>query len=189
MRTLYHGRVASRTKQRVVGLAGVGAAIALLILGAFHPGWIRPRLASDESRIGLLNARICYYGDCLEEAPLGEVLDDTSIYDKTALTTFASALAASFFLLVCGIYALLRRYPNWPVQPSSLALLCCAVSLIAGATSVASNPFKTAGWSPGPGFVILGAGVTAGLIGAIALGRIKPENDDDGWFGGSFDDV
>lgn len=166
---------------RAVGLAV--AAAALLIGGAFSSRWIVGTDFDIETRVGLRHHVTCIEGDCTPVS-LAEVAASPAApagagtFRALAAVAFWAGLAASLALLLAAALAALARPVHWPVAPESAAILTSIACIGLAVAVLVSHPYQAAGWGTGPGFLIYGAGATAGLLAGILLGRL-PRDDID----------
>lgn len=173
-------------KGKITGFVAAAVAVALLLLAAFSNSWLIGRNYDIESKVGLRSVDTCVDETCTRVS-----LSDwsQSAYAPDGLSTFRTLGMISFVLALGSVAAMLMllayrargKPPNWPVHPGSIGLLLSISLLMLGVLTLALHPFKSSGWSTGPGFMLLAGGDVAALLAALILGRSE-EPTVDNWF-------
>ena len=184
----------SRAPNRWLAIAlGLGAA-ACLIFAAFSQQWLVNNSSADDVGFGLRGNHICeqYRGEtqCDGESNSGYVArmrefgpaaarNTSGVFAPMGWATFVLLLAAAAGLVAAGALALANKQPDWPMAPTTVALLALICGLITGCVFLATKPGEAGMIGAGPAFWIFGAGAVVGIAGAQMLARVNRPVDPD----------
>jgi hypothetical protein len=142
----------------------------------------------------LRGARIALHPDAgtcvsLSTSELNDLIGGLDLLNRAKLTSgafpiagwiaFGGCLAAAAALAVAWVIALLRRRPELPVSPPSIALVGVFVAMGAGCVFVATKPGPSGMVGVDLGFWAFGAGTVVAIVSAQLLARvIRPVDRD-----------
>lgn len=191
-----------------------------LVVAAFSPKWLAGSL-DDRRGIGLRSYDACFHGcsvgtnaemiDRIEAEIEAIILANATRTEReqeavprppwhgfpvVGWITFVASLVTAAGLLVAAALAIARKRTEWPILPTTIAVLGLIVAIITGCVFVATKPdaveLMGVGWS----FMAFGGAAVVGLASVFPLNRqIRPIDEELGeasatmsW-GGSRDDV
>jgi hypothetical protein len=178
------------------GLCAVAAACALY--GAFTKSWLVNASRYTELGFGLRSNYECassYSYEGAEQACTSysnaafidkwrDMGSDAARLTSSAFvpmgwTTFVVALLAAFGLAAAAAYGVAKRSPNWPIAPTTIALLGVMIGLITGCIFVATKPGPGGMVGVGLSFWIFGIGCVMGIAGAQMMARVNRPRDEE----------
>jgi hypothetical protein len=100
-------------------------------------------------------------------------------FPVAGLVTFIVLLAAAVGLIVAAALAVMKRRPELPISPTTVALLGLMIGLISGCVFVATKPGGVGAVGVAWSFWAFGIGAVAGIAAAQLLARqIRPADPD-----------
>jgi hypothetical protein len=176
--------------------AGVGAGvlgIAALLLGLQSKQWVVGTDFGIETHVGLRVMELCQvvrpepegpgeevcstisHGDIAQSASKRDGFDTFSLVSRI---TFYAGLATVGVLLIVILLALIGRFPNFGMAPSTLAILLSFATTLLVVATLAIHPWKEIGWGTGYSIFLAGGGAAGCLLSSILLGRLRPPVED-----------
>jgi hypothetical protein len=89
---------------------------------------------------------------------------------------------ATVSLLVALVFLLLKKRPALPIMPTTTGLLGIVTALFAGCIYVATKPGAAIYVGMSNGFIAYGAGIVAGLVGALMINKLQRPVDESGGY-------
>lgn len=176
--------------------AGVGAGvlgIAALLLGLQSKQWVVGTDFGIETHVGLRVMELCQEVRPAPDGPDEEVCatlshddiarsaskqDGFETFSLVSHITFYAGLATVGVLLIVILLALIGRFPNFGIAPSTLAILLSFATTLLVAVTLAIHPWKEIGWGTGYSIFLAGFGAAGCLLSSILLGRLRPPVED-----------
>lgn len=93
--------------------------------------------------------------------------------------TLGCALLGALSLAACAALVLARKRVQWPIMPTTTAILGIAIGLITGCVFVATKPGPPGYVGVHLGFWLFGAGVILGIGAALLLNKLLRPDDPD----------
>jgi hypothetical protein len=173
----------------VVGLAGIAA----LLFGLQSTQWVVGTDYGIQTHVGLRVMELCQEVQPAAESPGEEACsrishddiaqspsnrDGFETFALVSLITFVAGLSAAALLLLVVLLAVLGRFPDLPVSPSTLAILASFATLVLVAITLAIHPWKDIGWGTGYAIYLAGGGAAGCLFASVILGQLRPSVQD-----------
>ncbi|MBA3453971.1 MAG: hypothetical protein H0T42_12825 [Deltaproteobacteria bacterium] len=177
---------APKKDPRTLAIGLAIAAAVLLAFAAFSRTWVARPNSIGFGPMGCTSCNLETDGNMSNGAFI-EMLRGTGIDEKFTSGAFAPMGWATFALCLIGALGLLggaalaykKKRPDWPMAPTTAALMATMLSLITGCVFVATKP-------GGPGFVgvslgfwAFGVGAVMGIVAAQMLAKINRPVDPD----------
>ena len=175
------------------------AAAACLIYAAFTHAWLANASRYAELGFGLRSNYECgmsYSFDGEEHSKQacewlsnGELIEKwrsmgseaakltSSAFAPMGWVTFIVALLAAAGLAAAAAFGALKKPMNWPIAPTSIALLGVMIGLITGCVFVATKPGPAGMVGVGLSFWIFGIGCVMGIAGAQMMAKVNRPPD------------
>lgn len=199
------GRMSGRRERsRSIAIALAVIAAGCLIAGSLGKRWLTTE--SGESGLGLMDYELCRGEARCETGSVSKLVDEinadierTKQLNKTlppreqvplprkpwggfpvvGVIAFVAALVAAAGLLIAAGLALARKRAEWPILPTTGAVLGLVVGLVNGCLFVATKPDEGANLGVGWTFILFGGGIVLGLAGVFPLNRqIRPIDEE-----------
>lgn len=107
------------------------------------------------------------------------VLTYSSAWAPVGWVAFIALGLGALMLLVSAGFVLARRKLQWPVMPTTIALLAIAIALVTGCMFGALKPGPTGYVGVSFGFIAFGLGAILGFTAALLLNKLlRPEDQD-----------
>jgi hypothetical protein len=106
-------------------------------------------------------------------------LNTSGAFAPMGWITLVACLLAALGLLVAAALAIAGKKPDWPMSPSTLALLGIIVGIITGCVFIATKPGPAGFVGAGLSFWIFGGGCVLGIAAAQMLARVNRPLDPD----------
>ena len=161
---------ATPTPKRWLAIAMTLASASCLVVAALTPNWLVNGNVYDEIHIGLRS----------HVAPeLVETTTTSGAFAPAGWATFVACLVSAVGALAGAALALLRKRPDLPIAPTTLALVGCMVALVGGVVFVATKPTPAGYVDLGYSFYAFAAGVLLGFASAPMLAKVNRPPDPD----------
>ncbi len=179
--------------KRVLGVGAGLAGIAALLFGLQSKQWVVGTDYGIETHVGLRVMELCQVvvpepgmpGEevCTavthaENAQSPSKLDGFDTFSLLSHVTFYTGLVAVGVLLIVILLAMVGRFPNTSIAPSTLAILLSFATLLLISVTLAVHPWKEIGWGTGYSIFLAGGGAALCLLSSILLGRLRPPIED-----------
>lgn len=174
---------------RVIGILLAVVALAALGFALVSQRWLLS--PGGGTGFGLRETFTCGQDDCITRANTAAVLDFasssarddrehvSSVFPALGWVTSGLIAIGMLGLLVAGVAAAARKRPQWPIAPTTIALLPVLLALITGFVFLATKPGDATFVGVAIGFWVFGAGEICALIAALLLTRaIRPADPD-----------
>ncbi|HKE19280.1 MAG TPA: hypothetical protein VKB80_30600 [Kofleriaceae bacterium] len=177
----------------VVGVSAGILGIAALLWGLHSTQWVIGTDFGIETHVGLRVMEQCQTVQPRADAPdqkvcstfsHGDIARSASKYDGfdtfslVSHLTFYTGLIAVAVVLLVMLLALLGRFPNTAIAPSTVAIMLSTMTLLLTGATLSINPWKEIGWGTGSSSYLAGVGAAACLAASIVLGRLRPPVQD-----------
>ena len=182
------------TNHRLIGIVLALVAGAALIYAAVTKQWLANGNEYEQISFGLRDMTQCgsAFGenDC-DHYSNSEFVQHQKDFGGTAemnasgafapmgWITLVACLIAALGLLIAAALAIAGKKPDWPMSPSTLALLGIIVGIITGCVFIATKPGAAGFVGAGLSFWIFGGGCVLGIAAAQMLARVNRPLDPD----------
>jgi hypothetical protein len=181
--------ILARMNVRVLGVGAGILGIAALLLGLQSKQWVVGTDFGIETHVGLRVMELCQvvqpeldkpdeeecstisHGD-IAQSP--SKLDGFDTFSLVSQITFYWGLVTVGVLLLVILMALVGRFPDTAIAPSTVAILLSFGTVLLVAATLAIHPWKEIGWGTGYAIFLAGGGASGCLLSAILLGRLRP---------------
>lgn len=182
-------------KNRSLAIALSIAAAVALIYAALTRQWLVNGNQYEQYGFGLRSSYACgqSFGEAHEcdemsnseyiaherEVSSASARNASGAFSPMGWATFVECLVAALGLIAAAGIAIAKKRPDWPMAPTTLALLAIMASLITGCVFVATKPGAPGFVGVGMSFWIFGAGSVLGIAGAQMLAKVNRPVDPD----------